>query len=245
MKKKRKTSSRRRQPTAKKRSWFSSLVFFAVGIVLAYLVLSVFPHLVPDRLQSTIRRSVHQVKQWRQEYWPSTKKSTVKKRKPPVAGKTSPPPSVAKKPAAATLYVTLYKATPDYDGLTGSSKLLTTPREGKVKLARMIFAELTRDDATSKSPLPPGVKLRAVSFAGRLIILDLSREIISGLANTGSRDEMLAVYGLVNTYLKNFPDCSEVQIKVEGRPVKTLAGHIEVNRPLTFFTEKEGRPFAF
>jgi spore germination protein GerM len=119
------------------------------------------------------------------------------------------------------------------------------PGEGRVKLARMIFAELTRDDASSKSPLPPGVKLRAVSFAGRRITLNLSREIISGLANTGSRDEMLAVYGLVNTYLKNFPDCSEVQIKVEGRPVKTLAGHIEVNKPLAFFTEGGGHPFSF
>ncbi len=243
MKKKRKTS--RRRPTANRgRSWFSSLVFFVLGVILAFLVLSSFPHLVPERLQSTIRRSVRQVKQWRQEYWPSPKKTAVKP-KTTARGRKTPPPATSKKPKAATLYVTLYKATPDYDGLTGSSKLLTMPREGKVKLARMIFTELTRDEAKSKSPLPPGVKLRAVSFAGRRITLDLSRDIISGLANTGSRDEMLAVYGLVNTYLKNFPKYSEVQIKVEGRPVKTLAGHIEVNKPLTFFTEREGRPFSF
>ncbi len=242
MKKKRKTSSRRR-PAAGKRSWFSSLVFFVLGVVLAFLVFSSFPHLLPNRLQSTIRRSTRLVKQWRQEYWPSPQHHTAKKQKTITSGKTSP--AAAKKPPAASLYVTLYKATPDYDGLTGSSKLLTMPGEGRVKLARMIFAELTRDDASSKSPLPPGVKLRAVSFAGRRITLNLSREIISGLANTGSRDEMLAVYGLVNTYLKNFPDCSEVQIKVEGRPVKTLAGHIEVNKPLAFFTEGGGHPFSF
>ncbi len=133
-----------------------------------------------------------------------------------------------------TLYVTLYKTTPDYDGLTGSSKLLKLPKKGKVQLARMIFAELTRDGTKAKSPLPPGVRLRSVSFSGKRITLDLSKEIISGLANTGSSDEMLAVYGLVNTYLKNFPDFSEVQITVAGHPVKTLSGHIEINKPLTY-----------
>ncbi len=235
MKKTRKTSSRRRKPAAKKRSWAASLLFFAFGVILAFLVLSFFPRLIPDKLQQTIRHSTIRVKQWQQKYWPTTRTTTttVKRQSPPAPKKTAARPSV-KKPAPTTLYVTLYKATPDYDALTSSSKLLKLPKEGKVQLARLIFAELTRDGAKAKSPLPPGVRLRAVSFAGQRITLDLSKEIISGLANTGSSDEMLAVYGLVNTYLKNFPDFSEVQITVAGHPVKTLSGHIEINKPLTW-----------
>lgn len=234
MKKTRKTSSRRRKPTAKERSWLSSLLFFIFGVSLAFIVLSFFPHLVPDRMRSSIRHSTILVKQWRQKYWPTTTRTTtVKPRQPHPAKKTSP--TTVKKPKPTTLYVTLYKASPDYGALTHSSKLLKMPKEGKAQLARMIFAELTRDEAKSKSPLPSGVRLRAVSFSGQRITLDLSKEIISGLANTGSSDEMLAVYGLVNTYLKNFPKFSEVQITVAGHPVKTLAGHIEINKPLTFF----------
>lgn len=235
MKKTRKTSSRRPKPTAKKRSWLSSLLFFIFGVSLAFIVLSFFPHLIPDRLRSSIRHSTILVKQWRQKYWPTTTRTTtVKPRQPQHPAKKTSPITV-KKTKPTTLYVTLYKASPDYDALTHSSKLLKLPKEGKAQLARMIFAELTRDESKSKSPLPSGVRLRAVSFSGQRITLDLSKEIISGLANTGSSDEMLAVYGLVNTYLKNFPKFSEVQITVAGHPVKTLAGHIEINKPLTFF----------
>jgi hypothetical protein len=235
MKKTRKTSSRRRKPAAKKRSWAASLLFFTFGIILAFLVLSFYPRLIPDQLQSTIRHSTIRVKQWQQKVWPSrTRTTTVKRQSPPAPKKTTARPAV-KKSAPTTLYVTLYKATPDYDALTSSSKLLKLPKAGKVQLARLIFAELTRDGKKAKSPLPPGVSLCTATFAGRRITLDLSKEIISGMANTGSSDEMLAVYGLVNTYLKNFPDFSEVQITVAGHPVKTLAGHIEINKPLTFF----------
>ena len=233
MKKTRKTSSRRRKPAAKQRSWTGSLFFFIFGVILAFLVLSFFPRLIPDKLQSTIRHSTVLVQQWRQKYWPTTT-TTVKPRTPQHHPKKVSPTAV-KKPKPTTLYVTLYKASPDYGALTHSSKLLKMPKEGKAQLARMIFAELTRDGEKSKSPLPPGVRLRAVSFAGRRITLDLSKEIISGLATTGSSDEMLAVYGLVNTYLKNFPAYTEVQITVAGHPVKTLGGHIEINKPLAFF----------
>ena len=205
------------------------------GVILTFLLLSFFPRVVPNRLQSSIRHSLILVKQWRQQYWPSTKttSTTPRRRAATTPAKTGPKPA-AKKPAPTDLYVILYKATPDYDALTGSSKLLTLPKRSKTRLARMIFSELTRDEPKAKSPLPPGVRLRSVSFSGRRITLDVSKEIISGLANTGSSDEMLAVYGLVNTYLKNFPDFSEVQIMVEGHRVKTLAGHIEINQPLTF-----------
>ncbi len=232
MKKTRKTSSRRPKPAAKKRSWIASLFFFTFGVVLAFLVLSFFPRLIPDKLQSTIRHSTILVKQWQQKYWP-TRTITVKPQQPHSAKKASPP--AVKKSPPPTLYVALYKATPDYDALSHSSKLLKSPKEGKAQLARMIFAELTRDGEKSKSPLPPGVRLRSVSFSGRRITLDLSKEIVSGLANAGSSDEMLAVYGLVNTYLKNFPAYTEVQITVDGHPVKSLAGHIEINKPLTFY----------
>ncbi len=229
MKKTLKTSSRRREPAAKKRSWVTSLLFFTFGVVLTFLVLSSLPHLIPKKLQSTIL-----VKQWQQKYWPTTRTTTAKRQSPSAPKKTAARPAV-KKPAPTTLYVTLYKASPDYDALTHSSKLLKAPKKGKLQLARIIFAELTRDGSKTKSPLPPRVRLRSVSFSGRRITLDLSKEIISGLANTGSSDEVLAVYGLVNTYLKNFSNYSEVLITVDGHLVKTLAGHIEINKPLTFF----------
>ncbi len=238
MKKKRKTNSRRQKPAAAKRSWVASLLFFTFGVILTFIVLSFFPRLIPDRLQSTIHHSAILVKQWQHKYWPAKGKAatpTGKHQSPPARKKATSRRPAVKKPTPTTIYITLYKATPDYDALTSSSsKLLKLPKEGKVQLARLIFAKLTHDGAKAKSPLPPGVRLRSVSFSGKRITLDLSKEIISGLANTGSSDEMLAVHGLVNTYLKNFPDYSEVRITVAGHPVKTLSGHIEIDKPLTW-----------
>jgi len=44
--------------------------------------------------------------------------------------------------------------------------------------------------------------------------------------------ELLTVYGLVNTLLVNLPTMAEVQILVEGREADTLAGHVDLRRPL-------------
>ena len=44
---------------------------------------------------------------------------------------------------------------------------------------------------------------------------------------------MLAVYSLVNSFVASFPAVRRVQILVDGRPVTTLAGHIDLTRPLS------------
>ncbi|MBC7339263.1 MAG: GerMN domain-containing protein [Firmicutes bacterium] len=50
--------------------------------------------------------------------------------------------------------------------------------------------------------------------------------------NVGSLGEALAVAAIVNT-LTEFPQIRQVQILVEGKQVESLAGHVDVSRPLT------------
>ena len=48
----------------------------------------------------------------------------------------------------------------------------------------------------------------------------------------GSMQELLTVYSLVNTLLVNLPTASAVQILIDGREADTLAGHVDLRRPL-------------
>src|SRR5688500_5007554 len=61
--------------------------------------------------------------------------------------------------------------------------------------------------------------------------VDLSKE--AGTKHPGgSRGELLTVYSIVNSLAANFPAVKRVQILVEDRQVATLAGHVDLTRPL-------------
>ena len=48
----------------------------------------------------------------------------------------------------------------------------------------------------------------------------------------GSLNELFTVYAVVNALTANMSEISAVQILIEGREVDTLAGHIDLRRPL-------------
>ncbi|MBI3090830.1 MAG: GerMN domain-containing protein [Candidatus Tectomicrobia bacterium] len=48
----------------------------------------------------------------------------------------------------------------------------------------------------------------------------------------GSWSEAVGAYAVVNTLTSNFPEVRRVQFLVEGKPATTLAGHLDLSRPL-------------
>jgi hypothetical protein len=62
--------------------------------------------------------------------------------------------------------------------------------------------------------------------------VDLSSEVVSAHPG-GSATELLTVYALVNAVTANLPAVQRVQILVDGKEVDTIAGHVDVRRPLT------------
>jgi spore germination protein GerM len=83
------------------------------------------------------------------------------------------------------------------------------------------------------SAVPPGTTLRAVFItdSGDAYV-DLSPEASSAHPG-GTLNELLTVYTIVNALTANLPAVSGVQILVNGHEVDTLAGHIDLRRPLT------------
>jgi len=61
--------------------------------------------------------------------------------------------------------------------------------------------------------------------------VDLSREAASASIG-GALTELLTVYAIVNVLTSNLPAITSVQILVDGHEVDTLAGHVDLRRPL-------------
>jgi germination protein M len=100
------------------------------------------------------------------------------------------------------------------------------------QVRRVVEAQIERPAPPLVSAVPDGTKLRAIHLgaAGEAFV-DLSREASSAHPG-GTSDEILTVYCIVNAVTENLPAIRAVQILVDGREVDTLAGHVDLRRPL-------------
>ena len=138
-------------------------------------------------------------------------------------------PGGAGSPFTATMY---YVAG---NGLGLVRREIDVPYSADPLLRARIIVErqLERPPRRLLSAFPAGTRLRAVYLAddGNLFV-DLSGEVTTEHSG-GSLDELLTVYALVNAVTTNVHEVAAVQILVDGREVDTLAGHIDLRRPLT------------
>lgn len=125
--------------------------------------------------------------------------------------------------------VVLYFARPDGTALAGEVRYTLPGRDGPMQRLRML-AEGPRPESGLAPVLPPGTRPLGVQVDEGVATVDFSREIIERHWG-GSTAELLTVYGIVNT-LTAVPGIERVQIRVEGRPVETLAGHVDLTQPL-------------
>jgi hypothetical protein len=105
--------------------------------------------------------------------------------------------------------------------------------EGTAEQAREILkAQIAPAAEPFVSPVPPGTTLRNVFVTDRgEAYVDLSGEVTS--AHTGGTlDELLTVYAIVDALTANLPAIKSVQMLIEGQEVATLAGHVDLRRPL-------------
>jgi len=96
-----------------------------------------------------------------------------------------------------------------------------------------VIGELIRGSTTGLLPtLSPETRLLEVFVSARgVAYLDFSSEARQAVAG-GSKAELMAVFSIVNSVTANFPAVRKVQILIEDKPVATLAGHVDLSRPL-------------
>jgi hypothetical protein len=149
------------------------------------------------------------------------------------AGEPSPSPApAADAEAARRIRVRLYFEAPDRAGLLPEEREVLFSSDLSQQL-RTVVEELARGSTTGLLPtLPAGTRVLEVFVSrGGVAFVDLSGEIAAGLAG-GSQSELLTVYSVVNTVVTNFPATSRVQILVNDQVVPSLAGHVDLARPL-------------
>ncbi|MEO8256241.1 MAG: GerMN domain-containing protein [Acidobacteriota bacterium] len=105
--------------------------------------------------------------------------------------------------------------------------------EGTVEQARQIIeAQIAPAVEPLVSAVPVGTRLRTlfVTEHGEAFV-DFSGELVTGHSG-GSTDEILTVYTIVDALTANLPAVTSVQLLVEGKQIETLAGHVDLSRPL-------------
>lgn len=80
------------------------------------------------------------------------------------------------------------------------------------------------------SPLPRGTRVLEVQVRGGEAWVNFSEDILR-LHEGGTAGEVMTVYALVNT-LTELEGIHRVGILVEGRPVESLVGHLDLAEPL-------------
>ena len=145
----------------------------------------------------------------------------------------TPPSSTAAAEAdARKIRARLFYVNDQGNGLTGVEQEIAYG-EGTVEQARRIVeAQIAAPQAPLISPIPPDTKLRTVflTTAGEMYV-DLTAAVQTNHPG-GTTNEILTIYALVSALTSNLPAITSVQILVEGKEVDSLAGHLDLRRPI-------------
>ena len=135
-------------------------------------------------------------------------------------------------PAAPKIRVRLYYLAPSGTSLQVAEREVEASDAPAIQARRIIEAQLTPPAPPLMSAIPSGTTLRNLYFdSSGIAYVDLSGEVTSAHPG-GSLAEILTVYSVVNALAENLPAVSGVQILIDGREVDTLAGHVDLRRPL-------------
>jgi hypothetical protein len=148
------------------------------------------------------------------------------------------------RPAAAErkITATLYFVSEDGLALIGVQREVPFGEPIVEQARRIVEAQLGEAPSPLASAIPAGTTLRGIYVAERDCkageatckrdaYVDLSPEARTRHTG-GALDELFTIYAIVDAVTVNLPAISRVQILVEGREVDTLAGHVDLRRPL-------------
>jgi spore germination protein GerM len=129
--------------------------------------------------------------------------------------------------------VSLYYESPDLL-LAPEPRSLPLP-ENPAGALDLVVRELLKGSVNAGVPrlFPDDAVLRgAYLLPDGTALIDLGGPTLSQGWNTGSHQELMALYSLVQTVTANFPEAKQVRVLVNGEPAETLAGHISLTDAL-------------
>ncbi len=150
-----------------------------------------------------------------------------RRNKPPLSSNLN----VENKVAVRT--VELYYESPDM--LLAAERRDVPLPENPAAAIPVVIRELLKGPANAAVPrlFPADAVLRAAYFLpDGTVLVDLGGQTLTDGWPTGSHQELMAAYSLVQTVVANFPEARRVRILVNGAPADTLGGHVSLARAL-------------
>lgn len=133
----------------------------------------------------------------------------------------APPPAPPKPPSEAKIYIP--KVNPQGE-LTYESKPVAI--QNPETAYKEVFEKLIQESGI----FPQGTRLLSASVHNGTLQLDFSKELSSNF--TGGSDDEAALVNAISSTAGSFPNVERVQILVEGKPVESLGGHIDLSQAL-------------
>ncbi len=152
------------------------------------------------------------------------------------------PPAPSKEPVATRkIRATLFYVAENGESLVPIEREVPFGDGPLEQAKRIVEAQIDAAPPPLGSALPAGTKLRSVYVTDHgEAYVDFSRDIAAAHPG-GSLNELLTVYSVVDALTANLPAVHAVQLLVDGREVDTLAGHVDLRRPLAKSTIVVGR----
>ena len=161
----------------------------------------------------------------------------VVRRKPAPAATASAPATTTAPASPASqgrkIKAQLFYVSPDGMRLVGVEQDVPYAEQPVDQAREILNAQVAPVGAPLVSAVPTGTVLRAVFLTenGQAYV-DLSRDVVAAHPG-GSLNEMLTIYTIVHALTFNLPAVTAVQLLVDGKEVDTLAGHVDLRRPLS------------
>jgi hypothetical protein len=135
-------------------------------------------------------------------------------------------------PGARTIRATLFYGNETGDGLVGVEREVLQADDTAEQARNILDREFEPAPPPLLQVVPEATRVRTVFLiTGGTAYVDLTGEV-SSTHSGGSLDELLTVYAIVDALTVNLPSITNVQILIDGKEVDTLAGHVDLRRPL-------------
>ncbi|MEQ1575441.1 MAG: GerMN domain-containing protein [Vicinamibacterales bacterium] len=146
---------------------------------------------------------------------------------------SEPPPAATLPPAGVPhITATLFYGTEDGEAITGVRREVPLAGDIVAQGKQILTAQMDAAPPPYVSVVPSGTEVRAFYTTSKGdAFVDLSRTVTDAHGG-GSHAELLTVYAIVNAVTTNLPSIQRVQILIDGKQADTLAGHVDLRRPL-------------
>ena len=115
------------------------------------------------------------------------------------------------------------------DGMLASGAAAAKRQPDAQSQAREILTVMLGDQRARQTALLKDVKLRELYLdASGTAYVDLA-SVQQKEIRASARDELTALYAVVNTLLQNIEEIKRVRVLLDGREAQTLAGHIDLS----------------